>query len=276
MIITEIIQALGDALAEKGSTEAKITADAIQQEIEAKRLDKFNLDAFEINGEGGIGPTVTTIARVVFQLNTQQIQSKVDRLEEKTARECILGHVDLMKMAELHQEAQILKDEGKTIGEEYPMKDPYTAMMAMIRVVSPTGLVREHEIISKFLKEINGELSYIKRVEIAIAAQGRIDRIREADANARSKEAKRAEVLMTTTTQTKSDEPEAKGAFEEKRTKESKPNQRNVKRQEVEMKAVRKHGLCRKQLMKIIRDRMTPKEAMEACRKERDDGQCKF
>ena len=43
-----------------------------------------------------------------------------------------------------------------------------------------------------------------------------------------------------------------------------------------ETKVVRKCGLCRKKLMKIIREKMTPKEAMEACQKERDDGQCKL
>ena len=39
---------------------------------------------------------------------------------------------------------------------------------------------------------------------------------------------------------------------------------------------VRKYGLCRKQLMNIIREKMTPKEAMESCQKGRNDGQCKF
>ena len=54
------------------------------------------------------------------------------------------------------------------------MKDPLIAMTAMIRAVPPTGLVREHEVISKFLQEIKGKHSYIKRVEIAMAAQDRI------------------------------------------------------------------------------------------------------
>ena len=87
---------------------------------------------------------------------------------------------------------------------------------------------------------------------------------------------KKTDVLVATTTQTKSDEGTAADDSETKPLKENKPNQRGVKRQEVEMKVVRKHGLCRKQLMNIIREKMTPKEAMEACQKGRNDGQCKF
>ena len=100
-------------------------------------------------------------------------------------------------------------------------------------------------LIGEFLRKIKDNESYIKRVEIAMAMQDQINRIREANASVRSNVPRKTDVLVATTTQTKSDEQTATGDSGTKPIKENKPNQRGVKRQEIETKVVRKHGLCR-------------------------------
>ena len=216
------------------------------------------------------------ITRVIFKINPEQLQDEADQLERQTAKNCKLGYVDLVKMIQIQQRSEVIRAEGKTIDEIIDMKDPISALTAMVRMTPSTAFAREHMLIGEFIQKIKGKESYIKRVEIAMATQDQINRIREADASTRGKVPKKTDVLVATTTQTKSDEGTAADDSETKPLKENKPSQRSVKRQEVEMKVVRKHGLCRKQLMNIIREKMTPKEAMEACQKGRNDGQCKF
>ena len=275
-VMTAAIQALGDALAEKVSTEATVAADAIQQDVEQTRLKEFDLHAFASQGAGGIESVISIIARVIFKINPEQLQAEADRLEKQTAKHCKLGYVDLVKMIQMQQRGEVIQAEGKTIDETLYMKDPITALTALTRMTPPTAFAREHMLIREFLQTIKDKEAYIKRVEIAMATQDQINRFREADASVRSKVPMKTDVLVATTTQTTNDERTAADDSGTKPLKENKPNQRGVKRQEVEMKVVRKHGLCRKQLMNIIREKMTPKEAMEACQKGRNDGQCKF
>ena len=275
-VMTAAIQALGDALAEKVSTEATVAADAIQQDVEQTRLKEFDLHAFASQGAGGIESVISIIARVIFKINPEQLQAEADRLEKQTAKHCKLGYVDLVKMIQMQQQGEVIRAEGKTIDETLYMKDPITALTALTRMTPPTAFAREHMLIREFLQKIKDKEAYIKRVEIAMATQDQINRFREADASVRSKVPMKTDVLVATTTQTTNDERTAADDSGTKPLKENKPNQRGVKRQEVEMKVVRKHGLCRKQLMNIIREKMTPKEAMEACQKGRNDGQCKF
>ena len=275
-VMTAAMQALGDALAEKNSPEATVAADAIQQDVEETRLNKFDLHAFASQGVGGIERIISIIARVIYKINPQRMQEEADQLEQETAKHCKLGKVNLVTMTKLQQQIEVLRAEGKTIGETLHVKDPITTMTALMRTFPSTEFHREHMLIDEFLRKIKDNESYIKRVEIAMAMQDQINRIREANASVRSNVPRKTDVLVATTTQTKSDEQTATGDSGTKPIKENKPNQRGVKRQEIEMKVVRKHGLCRKQLMNIIREKMTPKEAMEACQKGRNDGQCKF
>ena len=276
IVMTATTQALGDALAEKASSEATVAADAIQQDVEQTRLKEFDLHAFASQGVGGLERYVSIIARVIFKINPEQLQDEAHQLEKQTAKHCKLGHVNLVKMIQMQQQSEVIRAEGTTINEIIDMKDPISALTALVRMTPSTAFAREHMLIGEFIQKIKGQESYINRVEIAMATQDQINRIREADASTRGKVPKKTDVLVATTTQTKSDEGTAADDSETKPLKENKPSQRSVKRQEVEMKVVRKHGLCRKQLMNIIREKMTPKEAMEACQKGRNDGQCKF
>ena len=71
--LAQLLQ-IGDALAEKVSTEATVAADAIQQGVEQTRLKAFDLHAFASQGVGGIERFVSIIARVIFKINPEQLQ----------------------------------------------------------------------------------------------------------------------------------------------------------------------------------------------------------
>ena len=250
-----------------------VAADA-QRDVEQTRSTRFDSRIRESRSRRNWAVTTTSSASHLL-INPEQLWPRLDRLEKQTAKHCKLGYVDLVKMIQMQQRGEVIQAEGKTIDETLYMKDPITALTALTRMTPPTAFAREHMLIREFLQKIKDKEAYIKRVEIAMATQDQINRFREADAEAFTVPMK-TDVLVATTTQTTNDERTAADDSGTKPPKENKPNQRGVKRQEVEMKVVRKHGLCRKQLMNIIREKMTPKEAMEACQKGRNDGQCKF
>ena len=85
-VMTAAMQALGDALAEKNSPEATVAADAIQQDVEETRLNKFDLHAFASQGVGGIERIISIIARVIYKINPQRMQEEADQLEQETAK----------------------------------------------------------------------------------------------------------------------------------------------------------------------------------------------